>query len=183
MRRLPTIEPEQATGDAKALLERVSRTFGLVPNMTKVMANSPALLHGYLVLSGALATGTLDAGVRERIAVAVAEANECEYCLSAHSYIGANIAKVDEAELERARVADSRDAHTRAILRLADAVVRGRGEVSDEFFQQVRAAGVTEREIAETVGHVALNVLTNLFNKLARVDNDWPVVAPHPRAA
>jgi hypothetical protein len=47
----------------------------------------------------------------------------------------------------------------------------------------VRAAGVSEQEIAETIGHVALNVLTNLFNKLTRVDNDWPVVVPRRHAA
>jgi uncharacterized peroxidase-related enzyme len=177
------IEPDQASGDAKTLLDRVNKTLGLVPNMTKVMANSPALLDGYLVLSGALTRGTLSAGVRERIAITVAEANGCEYCLSAHTYIGANIAKVDEAELEKAREADSSDPHTRGILQLADAVVRGRGEVSDEVFREVRAAGVSEQEIAETIGHVALNVLTNLFNKLTRVDNDWPVVVPRRHAA
>ncbi len=183
MRRLPMIEPDEASGDAKTLLDRVNNTLGLVPNMTKVMANSPALLDGYIGLSGALAKGTLKAGVREQIAITVAEANGCVYCLSAHTYIGANVAKVDETELEKARYADSSDPHTRAVLQLADAVVRGRGEVSDEVFQAVRGAGVTDQQIAETVGHVAVNVLTNLFNKLALVDNDWPVVTPRSVAA
>jgi uncharacterized peroxidase-related enzyme len=183
MSRLSTIEPEGAEGAAKALLAQVEKSLGLVPNMTKVMANSPALLEGYLSLSGALAAGGLDAGVRERIAIAVAEVNKCGYCLSAHTYIGSHLAKIDEAELDAARQARSEDGHTDAILQLAAAVVRDRGEISDALFEQVRAAGVSDQEIAETVGHVAVNVLTNLFNKLAGVDNDWPVVTPYPHAA
>jgi uncharacterized peroxidase-related enzyme len=181
--RLPLIAPEQATSKAKALLDRVNKTLGLVPNMTKVMANSPALLDGYLALSGAMSAGTFDAGLRERIAITVAEVNGCEYCLSAHSYIGANITKVDPAELDRARDGDSADARVRAVLHLAAAVVRGRGRVGDDLINDVRAAGVTDDEIAETVGHVALNVLTNLFNNLAVTDNDWPSVLPRTRAA
>ena len=151
--------------------------------MTKVMANSPALLQGYLGLSGALATGGLGPGVRERIAIAVAEVNRCAYCLSAHTYIGGHLAKIDEAELEAARHARSQDVHTEAILQLAVAVARDRGDITDALFEQVRAAGVSDQQIAETVGHVAVNVLTNLFNKLADVENDWPVVTPYPHAA
>ena len=99
MPRIPQIEPETATGDAADLLKQVQRALGVTPNMTKVMAPSPALLKGYLALSGALAGGVLPAPVRERLAVATAEANACAYCLSAHTYIGANIAKVDADEL------------------------------------------------------------------------------------
>jgi uncharacterized peroxidase-related enzyme len=183
MSRLASVEPEQATGAAREALDQVQAALGLVPNMTKVMANSPAVLRGYLALSAALATGELDAGTRERIAITVAEANGCGYCLSAHTYIGANVAKVDAHELDRAREATSADPHTAAILRLADMVLRGRGHLDDASFAQVRAIGLTDAEIAETVGHVALNVLTNLFNSLAQVDNDWPVVTPRRAAA
>lgn len=77
----------------------------------------------------------------ERIAITVAEANRCGYCLSAHTYIGANIAKVDAHELDRAREASSADARTTAILRLADPVVRYQGHLDDASFAQLRIAG------------------------------------------
>jgi AhpD family alkylhydroperoxidase len=149
--------------------------------MTKVMANSPALLRGYLSLSGALAGGVLPAGVRERLAVATAEANGCAYCLSAHTYIGSNIAKVDAEELDRARHAQSDDAHIGALLALSEAIVANRGAVGDQVLQAARDAGVTDAEIGEVVGHIALNVLTNYFNVLTDVEIDWPVVTPHSR--
>jgi len=183
MSRIAQIEPDAATGAAAELLDQVQRSLGVTPNMTKVMANSPALLRGYLALAGALAGGVIPAGVRERLAVATAEANGCAYCLSAHTYIGANIAQVDSDELERARSAASVDRHTAALLALSDAVLQNAGDVEDSAIEAARAAGVTDVEIGEVVGHIALNVLTNYFNVLTQVENDWPVVAPRTRAA
>ena len=178
MSRLPEIDPATATGEAKDLLAQVQKALGVTPNMTKVMANSPALLKSYLVLSGALGAGVLPAATRERLALSTAESNGCEYCLSAHTYIGANIAKVDEQELESARFAKSNDQHTQALLEFSNAVLSNRGAVSDDVLADARRAGVTDAEIGEVVGHIALNVLTNYFNVLAQVDNDWPVVSP-----
>ena len=177
------VEPATATGKAADLLADVQKALGLTPNMAKVMANSPALLHGYLALSGALAGGVLPAAVRERLAIATAEYNGCAYCLSAHTYVGANIAKVDAEELEWARDAKSADPHTAALLALSDAIARGRGSVSDAEVQAARDAGATDAEIGEVVGHLALNVLTNYFNVLADVENDWPVVTLRAHAA
>ncbi|MGH6654339.1 MAG: carboxymuconolactone decarboxylase family protein [Actinocrinis sp.] len=177
------VDPATATGKAGALLADVQKALGTTPNMTKVMANSPALLQGYLALSGALSGGVLSAAVRERLAIATAEYNGCEYCLSAHTFIGANMARVDADELEWAREAKSADPHTAALLALSDAVARGRGTVRDADVQAARDAGVTDAEIGEVVGHLALNVLTNYFNILAGVENDWPAVTLRTQAA
>lgn len=176
MSKLPQIDPATADGTAAELLAQVQKTLGVTPNMTKVMANSPALLKGYLALSGALGGGVIPAPVRERLALATAEANGCEYCLSAHSYIGANIAHVDAGELDRARHGRSTDPHTEALLTLSNAILAARGGIDDADLDAARQAGITDAEIGEVVGHIALNVLTNYFNILSQVDNDWPVV-------
>jgi len=182
MSKLPQIEPANATGAAAELLAQVQKSLGVTPNMTKVMANSPALLEGYLALSGALSNGAIPAPVRERLALATAEANGCEYCLSAHTYIGANIAHVDAEELDRARSADSSDPHTAALLTFSNAVLRGKGSIKDADLEAARSAAVTDAEIGEVVGHISLNVLTNYFNVLSEVTNDWPVVSPRASA-
>ncbi|MEB3049875.1 carboxymuconolactone decarboxylase family protein [Mycolicibacter sp. MYC123] len=171
------VEPETAAGKAAELLAQVQKSLGMTPTMTKVMANSPALLQGYLALSGAVAGGTLKPAVRERLAVATAQLNGCEYCLSAHTYIGANIAKVDADELDRARRAESTDAHVAALLRLSNTIAENAGDVDDVDVKTAREAGVTDEEIGEIVANLALNILTNYFNVLAHVDNDWPVVS------
>jgi len=182
MSSLPQIDPATATGPAAELLANVQKAFGVVPNMMKVMANSPALLKGCLGLSGALAEGVLAADVRERLALATAEYHGCSYCLSAHTFVGSQILKVDADELERARHAESNDPHMAALLALSDAIVRGRGAVADSVLETARAAGVSNAEIAEVIGNIALNVLTNYFNIVAAVDNEWPVVPAHTHA-
>ena len=176
MTQFAPVEPDTATGKAAELLAQVHKSLGLTPNMTKVMANSPALLKSYLALSGAVAGGTLPPAVRERLAIATAQLNGCEYCLSAHTYIGANIAKVDPAELDGARRAESNDPHLAALLKLSNDIAENAGDVDEVDIKAAREAGVTDEEIGEVVANLALNILTNYFNVLANVDNDWPVV-------
>lgn len=170
------LDSEQATGKAAELLAQVQAALGVTPNMTKVMANSPALLQSYLALSGAVAQGVLSAPVRERLAIATAQLNGCEYCLSAHTYVGATIAKVDGDELDRARRGRSQDAHIEALLTLSNTIAANAGDVDESDLAAARVAGVTEEEIGEVVANLALNILTNYFNVLAKVNNDWPVV-------
>ncbi|QNA71996.1 carboxymuconolactone decarboxylase family protein [Streptomyces sp. So13.3] len=177
MSRLPIIEPAHAQGAAADLLATVQKTLGVTPNMTKAMANSPAVLKGYLEFSGALATGELPATVRESIALAVAQENTCDYCLSAHTYIATNLAGLTTEQAESARRAQSADLTCDAALKLATSLVRTRGDVTDTDLKTAREAGLNDAEIAEVVAHVALNILTNYFNKAAAVDIDWPQVS------
>jgi uncharacterized peroxidase-related enzyme len=182
MSTLPQIDPATATGPTAEVLTEVRKTLGSVPNMAKAMANSPALLKGWLALSGALGSGVLPAAVRERLAIATAEYNRCEYCLSAHTYLGAHVAKIDAAEIELARDGESADPHIAALLALSDAITQGRGVIDDTVLKDARAGGVTDAEIAEVVGNLALNILTNYFNILAEPENEWPAVVPNERA-
>jgi uncharacterized peroxidase-related enzyme len=174
--KLPLVEPATATSPVTELFAEVERRLGATPNMTRAMANSSALLSGFLDLSGALNRGVLDAATRVRIALAVAQANGCSYCLSAHSYLAEHVNHLDAEQITAARKANAAEAKTAAILTFAVAVNDARGAVTDDDLAAARAAGVTDEEIAEIVGHVALNVLTNYFNKAVDVDIDFPVV-------
>ncbi|HKE00737.1 MAG TPA: carboxymuconolactone decarboxylase family protein [Planctomycetota bacterium] len=174
MTRIALVNPD-APGRSADLLAAVRSKLGLVPNMTRAMANAPAVLEGYLGLSGALGGGALDARLRQRIALLVAQENECTYCLSAHTAIGKRLgmSEVDLADARRGRS----DAKSTAALRFGARLLAERGGVSDDDLRAVRDAGFSDGEIAEIVAHVALNVLTNLFNRAFAVDVDFPVVA------
>ena len=176
MSRLQAIDPDRATGKAKALLDGVRKKLGVAPNLMRTMANSPAVLEGYLGLSGALAGGRLTAKLREQLALAVAEANGCEYCLAAHSLLGKN-AGLDAQQVLAARRGDALDPSDRAVLQFALAVIAARGNVSDAELAHARGAGLGDAEIAEIVAHVALNVLTNYLNRVADTQIDFPKVA------
>jgi uncharacterized peroxidase-related enzyme len=182
MSTLPQIELDDATGEAAALLTEMKKSIGSIPNMAKAMANSPAVLKGYMVLTDALTHGVLPVAVRERLSLAISEYNRCVYCLSAHAFLGKNVAKLDKDEIERARHAESSDPHVAALLALSDAIVRGRGTVDETVIKTARAAGVTDAEIAEVIGTIALTTLTNYFNIVADPDVDFPVVTPHEHA-
>jgi uncharacterized peroxidase-related enzyme len=180
MPRVTPVDPATAQGRTKELLDVVTASLGATPNMTTTMARS-SVLEGWLGLNGALHNGPIRAGDAERIAVAVAEANDCSYCLSAHTYLGTNLARLEVAEIERARSFDSANTMSAAILAFAEAVLRTTGGVSDEDVEAARAAGLTDAELGDIVGHVAVNVLTNLFNRAFAVDVDFPVVEPERR--
>ncbi len=184
MPRIPAPASIEASPAAsQPLLEGVKKQLGSVPNLFRTVANSPAALQGYLGLNGALAKGKLSAATRERIALTVAGINGCGYCLAAHSYIGKNLAKLDDREIEANRDASSGDPKAAAALRFAAAVVHARGHVGDEDVAEVRRAGYDDADILEIVAHVALNTLTNYVNEVAKTDVDFPVVAARSTAA
>jgi uncharacterized peroxidase-related enzyme len=172
---------DQTPAASHAMLEAVKKQLGSVPNLFRLMAQSPATLEGYLGLSGALGKGALDAQTRTRIAMAVAEQNACEYCLSAHTYIGKNMAKLSDSELTDNRVGKSGDAKAAAALQFSNRVVATKGLVSDADLKQVKSAGYSDAQIIEMVGHVALNTFTNFLNGVAQTSVDFPVVSPTRR--
>jgi uncharacterized peroxidase-related enzyme len=176
MSRLTAIDPTTATGQTAELFAAVKSKLGIVPNLMRTLGQSPAALEAYLGFSGSLGHGVLPAKVREQIALAVAEANACDYCLAAHSLLGKGAGLSPDAILAARRV-EAVDPKTDALLKFATAVVETRGLVSDEALAEVRTAGASEAEIIETVAHVALNILTNYTNHVAQTVIDFPKVA------
>ena len=177
MSRIPTPATiEAAPAAAQPLLQAVKQQLGVVPNLFRLVATSPAALEGFLSLSGALGKGTLPAETRERIALAVAEINGCTYCASAHTYLAKNVAKLDDAEIAANRKGSSKDAKAAAAVRFAASIANQRGHVSEDEVKAVKGAGYTDAQVIEIVLHVALNTLTNYVNEVAKTDIDFPVV-------
>lgn len=177
MSRIPTPATiAEAPVETHELLQAVNKQLGDVPNLFRLVANSPSALEGYLGLSGALSKGKLSAPTRERIALAVAEINGCDYCLSAHTYLGKNLVKLDDAEITANRNGASNDPKVDAAVRFAANVTRERGHVAEGALTEVRGAGYSDGEIIEIVMHVALNTWTNYINEVAKTDIDFPIV-------
>jgi uncharacterized peroxidase-related enzyme len=184
MLRIPTPATiADAPAASQPLLEAVYKQLGVVPNLFRLVANSPAALKGWLDLSAALGKGTLPAPTRERIALAVAQINGCGYCLSAHTYLGKNIAKLDDAEIAANRRGGSHDPRADAAVRFAARIVQERGHVADAELRAVRMAGYDDAQIVEIVMHAALNTLTNYINEVAKTEIDFPAVSPQAVAA
>lgn len=176
MPRIAALNTEAAPEASRPALNAMQKKIGRIPNLFGVFANSPAALNGYLGLSDALASGMLDAKTQDRIALAVAELNGCGYCLAAHIYLGKHVSKLDDAEIMANRKGVSHDQKADAAVKFAVTIVRERGHVSDANLDAVRDAGFNDAEIVEIVLHVALNILTNYMNEVAKTDVDFPAV-------
>lgn len=174
MSRIAIPAADATPSASRPLLEAVHQQLGVVPNLMKMVGNSPAALEGYLSFNGAVAKGVLDLQTRERIALATAEFNRCDYCLAAHTYLGKNLAKLSEDEMAAARDYRAADAKSQAALHFAQRVALQRGLVQDADLAAVRAAGFDDAGIVEIVANVALNVLTNYLNNVAATDIDFP---------
>jgi AhpD family alkylhydroperoxidase len=103
----------------------------------------------------------------------VAEINGCNYCLSAHTYLGKNLAKLDDAEITANRNGASNDPKADAAIRFAVKVVREHGHVSEDDLRALKSAGYDDAQVIEIVLHVAHNTWTNYINEVAKTDIDF----------
>ncbi len=171
---------EEAPKASQLMLETVKHMLGTVPNLFRLISHSPAALKGYLGMFGALGKGELPAPTRERIALAVAEFNGCDYCLSAHTYLGKHLAKLDDAEITANRSGASNDLMANVAVHFAVKIANTRGHVSEEDIRAVKEAGYSDAQVIEIIQHVALNVWTNYLNSALKTDIDFPVIKHRP---
>lgn len=176
MSRIKTVTTETANAEQRALFDAIQDQLGIVPNFLKVFANSPAALRAFLGLHGIANEGSLDPQTGERIALAVAQQNSCEYCVSAHTAIGRK-AGLNSAEIEVNRTGTSQDTKAAVAVKFARSLLDNMGEVTTAEITEARDAGYSDAEIVEIITHVGMNILTNLIGKASRVEIDFPKVA------
>ncbi|MBQ5961738.1 carboxymuconolactone decarboxylase family protein [Massilia sp. ZL223] len=176
MSRITVVTNESASAEQRALLDAIHGQLGMVPNFLKVLANSPAALKAFLGLHGIAGAGSLSLQTRERIALALAEQNSCEYCLSAHSAIGGQ-AGLNGDEILANRAGSSQDAKAAVAVRFARSLAEHKGEVTTAELVEMREAGYSDADIVEVITHVGMNILTNILGKASRVEIDFPKVA------
>lgn len=175
MARINLVDPASSSSAVKPTLDKINGAFGVVPNMFKAVANSPAALGSMWGSFGALSGGRLGARLGEEIAVTIANANRCEYCLAAHTALGRK-AGASAEEMAAAQIGKSSDPRTHAALTFALKVVRDRAAVADADVGALKAAGFDDEAVVEIIAHVALNIFTNYINVALNVPVDFPAV-------
>lgn len=175
MSRINLIDNESANNEQKELYSLIRSQLGMVPNFLKVFANSPTALKAFLGLHSIANEGSLDLQTKERIALALAEKNACEYCVSAHTAIGSK-AGLSESEIKANRAGSSNDNKAAVAVKFARLLAEHNGEVTNSEIEAVRNAGFNESDMVEIITHVGMNILTNILGKASRVDIDFPKV-------
>lgn len=176
MERVKKVSVDQANPEVKTFYDTIQRSMGKVPNIFLHMGNSPSLLKAYFGLTEAVNATTLNPKLREEIALAVSEANQCNYCLAAHSAIGKKAGLSDD-EISLARQGKGKGSKETTILKFAKSIAQKRGHVSSMEIDELKHAGITDKELVEIILLVVSSVFTNYFNLVVEPQIDFPQVA------
>jgi uncharacterized peroxidase-related enzyme len=171
MARIAIPTKDTAPAQSKSILERYEKNLGIIPNFFSLIARSPDVLNAEANMHAVLGK-SLGHDTRERIHIMTAEVNGCNYCLSAHTYVGANLNHLSKEELELNRAGHSTDPKADAAVQFAYQVAKSRGHVTDADFAAVRAAGFSDEQLIDIVAETAFSFTTNLFNNTFKTDID-----------
>ncbi len=174
MTRIPVHSVDSAPEGSRDALKALEAQFGKVLNIHGAMAHSPAVLETYVAMQQVLADkGALDKKLREVVALAVGNVDECSYCQAAHTLGGkaVGLSEQDTIEIRRGQVPDPK---LGALVTLVREQAGNVGHVQDSTWQAALDAGWSDAELTETSAVVALNLFTNYFNHLVRTELDLP---------
>ncbi len=163
---------DSSEGERKDLLERITDTYGFVPNLLGAMVESPATARAYVALGAEVASNTT-LTVEERTVAwfAVIKANNCHYCLPAHT-AQAVADKVDASVVEAARnTGKYASARLQTLHDFVHALVETRGRPGESSTSAFQDAGYSAEQALECVLIVAQKTLSNFVNALV----DTPV--------
>lgn len=158
------------------ILDDLQQKIETIPNIFKILGNSPAVLSGYVAFSNALKQGTLSEADREQIALVVAGFDQCEYCASAHTFFSKKL-DISEVEIKKNLKGDSDAPRTAALIKFCLSILQNKGSVTDHELKHIRSYGFSDEAIVEIVANVVINIFTNYFNHVAETDLDFPKVS------
>jgi uncharacterized peroxidase-related enzyme len=168
MTRFAAHTPHTAPAASRPLLEGIERSFGFVPNLFGVFAESPAALQGALAISEAFSKSSLSLAEQQLVMLAVSEANDCEYCVAAHSTIGKRMAKVDPALIDATRRRQPlADPKLDALVTFTRKVVEQRGFVADSEVTALLATGYSKAQLLEVLLGVGMKTFNNYVDHVA----------------
>jgi uncharacterized peroxidase-related enzyme len=175
MSRIPYPTKESAPAGSQPVLSQIEKTFGMVPNFFSLLSVSPDALKAVAGMHGSIGK-SLGPKTRERIHIAIAEVNNCDYCVSAHTFLGAKFSGLTSEDMALNREGHSTDKKADAAVQFAQEVARTRGHIEQTAIDAVRAAGYSDAEIIDIVAELAFSFMTNIFNNVAETEIDFPLI-------
>lgn len=161
---------ESAPAESRPLLEGINRAFGFVPNLFATFAESPAALQGALAMSDAFSKSSLSAAEQQLVALAVSEANDCRFCVAAHSMLAKRVAKADPALVAAVRNGEPlADARLDALVSFTRKVVEQRGFVAADDVAAFLRAGYTKAQVIEVLLGVGMKTFNNYVDHIAQI--------------
>ncbi len=154
------------------ILNGAQKAWGFMPNLHRVLAESPAALEAYSTLWGIAAKTGFTPQERNIAYLAIIYENECTYCMAGHTNLS-RMAKVDDDAI--AAVREGRpiaDPKLEALRQFAAKVTRDRGLVGEADVSAFKAAGYGNRAMLDVLVLAATKLISNYTNHLAETPND-----------
>ena len=165
-------ESDTAPTASRPILENIEGAWGRIPNLHRLLAESPATLETYGTAFAAFEASSFTPLERQLVYLAVSVGNECEYCTVAHARL-ARAAGLDAGSIDALREARALDEpRLEALRRFASAVVAKRGRVTHAETADFLAAGFTRAQVLEVVLAVAVKTISNYVDHVAGVPLD-----------
>lgn len=171
----PLRDEKTAPEAAREALAATRRSFGMIPNLERVMANAPALLAAYAAASDLFDTTSLTPIEREVVCQTANFENECDYCMPWHTYLSIQ-AKMAPRDVEALRIGARLDDPKLEALRVfARQLIHNRGKIARADLAAFFDAGYGDRQALEVVLGVALKAMSNYTNSIAGTPLDAAV--------
>lgn len=159
---------QTAPAASRPLLEGLGRSLGFVPNLFGVFAESPAALRGGLAIYEAFMSSSLSPVEQQIVMLAASEANDCEYCVAAHSMLAKRFVKVDPTVVDAVRRrAPFADARLDALAVFTRRIVEQRGLLSGAEVDAFLATGYTRAQVIEVLLGVGMKTFNNYVDHIA----------------
>jgi uncharacterized peroxidase-related enzyme len=172
---LQSIPLSSATPEQASILSKAQKQVGFIPNMYSNMVNLPAILdsylHGYNLFRQ---QSDFSPAEQEVVFLAISKANDCHYCMAAHSTLAANFSGVTEEVLIAIRNGEViNDSKLSILYAMAVEVNDSRGRPADNIVKAFLHEGYTETHLLSIILAVSVKVLSNYSNHLfdTEVDN------------
>lgn len=167
MIKFPLHEAATAPEASRAHLEALTESFGFLPNLPKMLAESPAALRAYRALHEILTESTFTAIERNALLIAISVEHRCDYCVSAHTTL-LRMAQGSDQVIRGLRTRTSTgDARIDALARFARTMVEKRGWAEEAEVQAFLDAGFTREQVFEVITAISFKTLTTYANHLA----------------
>lgn len=158
---------DTASKAAVDLLKKAEEKYGFVPNIMGVMAEAPPILKAYMTLAGIFGETSFTETERQIVLLATSLANECNYCMAAHTAI-AGMHKVPKDVVQSIRNNQPiKDGKLETLRRLAQEIAETKGNPSQNTLKAFLEAGYTQGQVLEVILGVGFKTLSNYTNHLA----------------
>jgi uncharacterized peroxidase-related enzyme len=170
-----------APDTSKLILEHIQKSYGFIPNLLAIFANSPTVLQGYLALDAIWEKGSFPPSERQLILLAASVENGCDYCAAAHSAMARGTLHTREEIVAAIRNNTSvPDAKLNALVALVEEIVRERGYASEETIQRFIAAGYRKEQVMELLIGIALKTISSYLDHISPAPIDEAFVGRSP---